>query len=230
MNKILMTVVMSLAFAAPAFARDAKVTMRQPYDAAKTPVLFVHGLWDTKQTWLPMLHALERDPALSAKYQFWRFEYDTYMPFWVGAAELRSELDRINREYPKHKKIVLVGHSMGGLISRMVLTDYGGKARTDVQRAIFIAAPHRGSDWGKLALTPALDALSKSNAAYPILDSLKVRVPFHLIVGKFDELVDSSSSHLDGAVSKKVVNTMHAAHWTQQGINEVKRILTEAHV
>jgi triacylglycerol esterase/lipase EstA (alpha/beta hydrolase family) len=117
-----------------------------------------------------MLHALERDPAISAKYQFWTFSYDTYKPFWMGAAELRSELDRIAREYPSRKKIVLVGHSMGGVVSHMVLTDWGGKARTDVQKAIFIAAPHRGSDWGKLALTPALEALSPENVAFQTLD------------------------------------------------------------
>jgi triacylglycerol esterase/lipase EstA (alpha/beta hydrolase family) len=210
-------------------ARDAKINMRKPYDSAKIPVLFVHGLWDTKETWLPMLHALERDAQLSSKYQFWTFEYDTYMPFWIGAAELRSELDRIAKEHPKHKKIVLVGHSMGGLISRMVLTDYGGPRRTDVQRAIFIAAPHRGSDWGKLAFTPALAGLSPNEAAYQTLNRMPMskNVPFHLIIGRYDELVDYESAWIEGAQSEKVVNTMHAAHWTQQGINEVKRILTE---
>jgi len=216
---------MSAVITVSAFAASGKIKMRQPYDSTKVPVLFVHGLWDTKETWIPMLHQLERDPQISQKYQFWTFSYDTYQPFWVGAAELRSELDCIKREYRKHKKIVLVGHSMGGVVSHMVLTDWGGNARTDVARAIFIAAPHRGSDWGRLALTPALEALSPENTAFQTLDSLKIRVPFHSIIGSHDELVDYSSSHLEGAKSERIVKSLHGAHWTQQASDEVRRIL-----
>jgi hypothetical protein len=67
--------------------------------------------------------------------------------------------------------------------------------------------------------------------AYQTLNSLPIpkSVPFHLIIAKYDELVDYSSSHLEGAKSEKIVSTLHGAHWTQQGIDEVRRILiTEA--
>jgi uncharacterized alpha/beta hydrolase family protein len=82
--------VMGAVLATSACAEDGKMTMLQSYDWTKVPVLFVHGLWDSKATWNPMIHALERDSQISQKYQFWTFSYDTYQPFWVGAAGLQQ--------------------------------------------------------------------------------------------------------------------------------------------
>ena len=76
-----------------------KRTSPEPYDRTKVPILLVHGLWDHASTWNPMVHALQRDAQISAKYQLWTFSYGTYSPFWVGAASLRSELNRIAREH-----------------------------------------------------------------------------------------------------------------------------------
>ena len=97
-NKALTIAAMAALFASSACADDGgRITMLQPNDRTKVPVLFVHGLWDHASTWNPMVHALQRDAQISAKYQLWTFSYDTYSPFWIGAASLRSELDRIAR-------------------------------------------------------------------------------------------------------------------------------------
>jgi pimeloyl-ACP methyl ester carboxylesterase len=88
---------------------------------------------------------------------------------------MRRELDGVRLAFPDHKDIVLLGHSMGGIISRLMVTDAGdtiwtgmfGKGpdefaipgqshqllrdalvfdkRDEVDRAVFIATPHRGS-------------------------------------------------------------------------------------
>jgi hypothetical protein len=42
-----------------------------------------------------------------------------------SAELLREELDRVDKTYPGHKKIVLIGHSMGGMVSRLMVTDSG---------------------------------------------------------------------------------------------------------
>ena len=109
-------------------------------------------------------------------YQFWFFSYPTGYPYPLTAAALRRRMDAINAYYPDHRKIVVMGHSMGGMISRTLITDSGMtlwnaiydkppeqmpfsaetrkvitsslifKHRTDVSRVIFASPSHRGAN------------------------------------------------------------------------------------
>ncbi|GAA5481761.1 hypothetical protein Hsar01_00972 [Haloferula sargassicola] len=158
------------------FSDTARITRIQPYDPDRVPVLLVHGLQDTPATFAPMYYNLMADPELRKRCQFWVFSYPSGYPYPWSAALLRRELDRMQRECPGHRDIVIVGHSMGGLLSRLMITDAGdsiwcayfGKPpertgvhgesrrileealvfheRTDIARAIFINTPHRGSE------------------------------------------------------------------------------------
>jgi pimeloyl-ACP methyl ester carboxylesterase len=158
------------------YAYTARLVRLQPYDRNKIPVLMTHGLQDTPATWAPLLNELRTDPQIDRHYQFWVYNYPSGYPFPYSAQLLREELDRVNKTYPDHKKIVLVGHSMGGLVSRLMVTDsnmvlwngYFAKPpkevsidpetkkfvenllifrhRSEVSRVIFISTPHRGSE------------------------------------------------------------------------------------
>ena len=158
------------------YAETARIARLEPYDPRKTPVLIVHGLMSSPATWVPMVNTLRADPVLRHNFQFWYFSYPSGYPIPYSAALLRHELDAIDKAYPQHKRMILVGHSMGGVLSRLLLSDSGdalwlanfGKPpaqvhlspsteaflhdslffrhRPDISRAIFIAAPHRGSD------------------------------------------------------------------------------------
>jgi pimeloyl-ACP methyl ester carboxylesterase len=157
------------------YAYTARLVRIQPYDPNRIPVLMIHGLQDTPATWAPLLNRLRTDPEINKHYQFWVYSYPSGYPFPYSAMLLREELDRIDKAYPHHKKIVLIGHSMGGLVSRLMVTDanmtfwneFFGKPpeqvpmdprdkqllerglifshRLDVSRVIFISTPHRGS-------------------------------------------------------------------------------------
>jgi len=157
------------------FATTAALTQLQPYDPARTPVVFVHGLQETPANWAPMVNSLRDDPSIRKYYQFWFYSYPSGYPYPYSAALFRRDLDGIKRSFPHHKRVVLVGHSMGGMICRLMITDSGDKIwrdhfstapaqtplsgetrklleesllfnhRRDVQRVIFIATPHRGS-------------------------------------------------------------------------------------
>ena len=157
------------------FAETARLARLQAYDPAKIPVIFVHGLMDSEATWVPMLNALRSDPEIRRRYQFWFYSYPSGYPYPYSAAIFRKQLDAINARHPGHKKIVLVGHSMGGCISRLMITDSGEKLwlnsfgkppaqtqlsphareligdalifrhRDETGRVIFISAPLRGS-------------------------------------------------------------------------------------
>ena len=148
----------------------------QPYDPDRIPVLMVHGLDSTPVTFAPLYFKLLEDPEIRARYQFWVFSYPSGYPYPYSATLLRRELDQVKMEFPKSKEIVLIGHSMGTLLSRLMVTDAGEKLwidafgkpvsetripgasrelleetlvfenRPEVQRAIFISGPHRGSE------------------------------------------------------------------------------------
>jgi pimeloyl-ACP methyl ester carboxylesterase len=159
-----------------AYADTAMLCRLQQFDPARTPVIFVHGLQETGASWAPMIDSLRDDPWIREHYQFWYFSYPSGYPYPYAAALFRQDLNGIERTFPKHKRIVLIGHSMGGLICRLMITDAGDKIwrdffatppaktplasntrkllketlvfnyRTDVQRVIFISTPHRGSE------------------------------------------------------------------------------------
>ena len=158
------------------YADTARIARLQPYDAAKIPVIWVHGLLDSPTTWVPVINALRGDAEIRRRYQFWFYSYPSGYPYPHSAAIMRQQLDAMNARYPDHKKEVLIGHSMGGLISRAMITDSGMKLwnacfqqpqeqvgipaqahetlgqalifqhRPEVGRVIFISTPHRGSD------------------------------------------------------------------------------------
>jgi pimeloyl-ACP methyl ester carboxylesterase len=157
------------------YADTARLYQLQPYDPARTPVIFVHGLQETGASWAPMVDTLRNDPWIREHYQFWFFSYPSGYPYPYAAALFRRELDGVKRAFPNHKRVVLIGHSMGGLICRLMITDAGDKIwrdyfstppaktplasdtrklleqalvfnhRPEVESAIFISTPHRGS-------------------------------------------------------------------------------------
>jgi pimeloyl-ACP methyl ester carboxylesterase len=108
------------------FAYTERFIQVQPYDPNKIPIVFVHGLQDTPVGWVPMVNALWSDPVLRRNYQVCVFSYPSGYPIPYSALLLRRELDAFDRTFPHHRPIVLVGHSMGGIISRLMIADSGG--------------------------------------------------------------------------------------------------------
>lgn len=105
--------------------------MLEPYDPKKMPVVMVHGLWSSPVTWMEMYNDLRSDPLVRENYQFWFYLYPTGQPFWNSAAQMRSALAELRatvdprREHVAVDQMVLVGHSMGGLVSKMQSVDSG---------------------------------------------------------------------------------------------------------
>ncbi len=155
--------------------------MLEPYDPNRIPVIMVHGLWSSPLTWMEMFNDLRSFPEVRENYQFWFYLYPTGQPFWVSAASLRKDLARARHVLDPELRtapldqVVLVGHSMGGLVARMQAIGSGddfwgivserpfGDVRADpeereelarmlffhpnqsVKRLITIGTPHDGS-------------------------------------------------------------------------------------
>ena len=103
----------------------AGLFMLEPYDPQKIPVVMIHGFWSSPMIWMNMVNDLRSFPSIRENYQFWFYQYPTSQPFWFSAAKLRSSLQNIyhNLDLKKqHRQLhntVLIGHSMGGLLSLM---------------------------------------------------------------------------------------------------------------
>ncbi len=166
----------------PGEARELQgLYMLEPYQPGKIPVIMVHGLWSSPVTWMEMFNDLRSDPQLRRHYQFWFYMYPTGQPFWFSATQMRRDLAAARqvldpaRRQPALDQSVLVGHSMGGLVSRMQTIESGDEfwslvadkpftevkaddemrrrleqtfffqPNPSVRRVITIGTPHRGS-------------------------------------------------------------------------------------
>ena len=104
----------------------------EPFDPNRIPVVLVHGLMSDTRTWLQMINSLRSDPVFLKHFQVYGFSYSSGMPIVHSAFFLRDALIKereqiIKRGYSTENfdKMVLVGHSMGGLLSRMAISDTG---------------------------------------------------------------------------------------------------------
>ena len=163
----------------------AGLRMLEPYQPGKIPLLFVHGLFSDPQTYLEMANQLRSRPDLNAQYQIWVFRYPTGGNFFLSAARLRKQLESLIAECNAQghddalQKTVIIGHSLGGLVAKLQVTDSGTILWNSVARvpldqiiaaaeehhqlaeqffftpsphiktAIFIATPNEGSPWAK---------------------------------------------------------------------------------
>ncbi|WP_165243682.1 esterase/lipase family protein [Paludisphaera soli] len=151
-----------------------------PYAPGKIPVVLVHGFWIGPQMWAPLIRTLESDPALASKFQFWTFGYASGDPLPYSAYRLRNALEEARKRFdperrdPAFDRMVLIGHSMGGILAKLAAVDSGDRfwrlasdsppdrlvgepgdaelargslvfrARPEVRTVVFIATPHRG--------------------------------------------------------------------------------------
>ncbi len=157
--------------------------MIEPYQPGKIPIVFIHGLLSDPLAWANMANEIRACPEFVEKYQLWAFEYATGEPFLKSAAKLRRQLQEARvlldptLSDTALSQMVLVGHSMGGLVSNLQITHSGNQLweavaccpfdsivttpetrlalaesfyfepSPFVSCVVFIGTPHRGSPW-----------------------------------------------------------------------------------
>jgi pimeloyl-ACP methyl ester carboxylesterase len=162
-------------------AGQSRLHMIEPYQPGKIPIVFIHGLLSDPFTWGEMINELQAQPGFVDHFQMWVFEYPTGQAFLSSAARLREQLQLARQTFDPDRQdqqfanIVLVGHSMGGLIAKLQVTGGGDQLwqavanrpldqvvmqdqlrrnilasfyftpSPDVSRVIFLGTPHRGS-------------------------------------------------------------------------------------
>jgi pimeloyl-ACP methyl ester carboxylesterase len=151
-----------------------------PYRPGRIPIVFVHGTASSPARWAEMFNELQNDPRIRQRYQFWFFTYETGNPVIYSAMRLREALEGAvgtldpSGQDPALRQMVLIGHSQGGLLVKLMVVDLEQEIRTELQmrqdspglsdetrelmqritavrplpfvrRVIFLATPHKGS-------------------------------------------------------------------------------------
>jgi len=170
-------------FQAISFGSDqSQLYASVPHRHGRIPVVFVHGTASSFGRWAEMYNRLASDPRLRARYEFWFFSYDSGSPVTWSAMLLRESLQRAVRTLdptgsdPGMQQMVVIGHSQGGLLTKMTVIDSGTrfwdkdfsrplesldlspetrdllqrslfvKPLPFVKRVMFLATPHHGSE------------------------------------------------------------------------------------
>jgi pimeloyl-ACP methyl ester carboxylesterase len=162
--------------------------MIEPFQPGRIPVVLVHGLLSDKFTWVHLVNDLRSAAWFNRRFQIWTFQYSTGRPFLRSAAKLRRELrETVARFDPNNHdraldEIILIGHSMGGLVSKLQVTQsstilwdhvatrpfsqlraspatveeirelFFFEPSSSVARVVFIGTPHQGSSWANSPL------------------------------------------------------------------------------
>ncbi|UEM05788.1 alpha/beta hydrolase [Skermanella rosea] len=153
----------------------------EPYKPGRFPVVFVHGTASSPARWAEMLNDLRSDPRIRDHFQFWFFGYETGNPVPYSAMLLRESLQEAisaldpSGSDPALREMVVIGHSQGGLLTKLTAVESGDRFWTaafrkppdelrmspesrdllkrslfvkpvpSVKRLVFIATPHGGS-------------------------------------------------------------------------------------
>lgn len=159
----------------------AGVYLLEDYDPGRHPIVMIHGLGSDPLVWARLSNEIWGNPALSDRYQVWHVVYQTNAPLLVTRLRIKGYLDDAWRildpeaDDPARENMVFVGHSLGGVLARLLASDSGDtlwnaaftvspeqlaatpedrqllrsifrfEAYPGVSRAVFLAAPHRGA-------------------------------------------------------------------------------------
>ncbi len=213
--------------------REPHIYLMQPYDPDRRIIFMLHGLASSPEAWVNVANEVMGDPVLREHFQVWQVYYPTNAPVALNRYEIDNALDATLRHFdpggraPASRDMVLIGHSMGGVLARLLVTSSGEQlwdgllqryqlsgerlqrvraklgpllhfeARPTVERAIFIAAPHRGTD-------------AAGNRLGRMIGKL-VRLPV-TILGKFGDvfemLVDPAGAQEEKAEKPRIPNSI----------------------
>jgi pimeloyl-ACP methyl ester carboxylesterase len=118
------------------------VELLEPYDAGRTPVLFVHGINGSPGDFEAELASLDK-----RRLQAWVARYPTDIRLGTAARGLEQALEGLRRRYG-YTRLIIVAHSMGGLVARRALVEAhatGGESVAHV--LVTLSSPWNGDEW-----------------------------------------------------------------------------------
>lgn len=209
---LIATALLTLAPAAraqsAAVGADGSVTVALAAVAAgRELVVVLHGMGRTARSMRPVEEALE-----AAGFDVLNIGYSSYCCTIPELGEaVRHELDA--KRKPEHTRIHFVGHSLGNIIARWIVTQ--PSPPVGVTRLVMLAPPNQGS---KMAdrLTPMvgwllepIDELRTDSSATVQQLAPLTDVQIGIIAGRDDRTVQLKETHVAGETAHVVVKANH---------------------
>lgn len=193
-------------------SQGEQLAFLHPYQRGEIPLVLVHGTFSSPATWAQLVNELENDPEIGRRFQPWLFMYNSGNPVGWSAGILAETLERVvaqldpGGEDPALQQMVVVGHSQGGLLTKLMTVESGDafwsniarrpidevdldpESRTllerslffhpqpFVSRVVFMATPHRGSFLSDFRVSSWLSRLVKLPAT---MTKLTVSIATH---------------------------------------------------
>ena len=110
----------------------------QPYDDGKIPVLFVHGVGGTPRNFATLAGQLDR-----SRFQPWVVHYPSGVRLSLLADGFATLLTEAKARY-KFTKVIVVAHSMGGLVARGGINRLTSAGKAFVPLFVSISTPWQG--------------------------------------------------------------------------------------
>jgi len=211
---------------------EPHIYLMQPWDPNRRIIFMLHGLASSPEAWVNLANEIMGDPELRRQFQVWQVYYPTNAPIALNRYEIATAFNDTLKHFDPNgstrasKDMVYIGHSMGGVLARLLVSDSGDvlwndllanydlkgerlkrvqsklgpllhfKAQPEVERAIFIAAPHQGTDIA-------------GNKVGRLIGRL-VRLPL-TILGKFEDVflaLAQAEQQVDGTAKPKIPNSI----------------------
>ena len=139
--------------------------LTRPFEAArasrasmvKYPVLFIHGYACNAGYWYPVLRYLSN---ADVAHMYTISLEPLYLDIHGFAVQVANKVETILNE-TKSEKLILVGHSMGGLVARAFMKWHGGGKC--VAKVITLQTPHQGTNVAKSSLAGVFSAHAVSD-------------------------------------------------------------------
>ena len=116
---------------------QAQIYLMQPYDPNRRVIVMLHGLASSPEAWINLANEVLGDETLRQNYQIWQVYYPTNAPLALNNKDIRQALEQTLKHFDPAGKarasgnITLVGHSMGGVLSRLMISTADDTALLD---------------------------------------------------------------------------------------------------
>lgn len=164
------------------FSRKKAIT----HNPEGIPILLVHGYLQNQTDWLWFKNRLQKNPDIGPIYSF-----NLYGPFdsiAKYAEKLKSEIADIKAETGQDK-IILIGHSMGGLVSSYY-SEFLAKPG-EIAKVITLGSPFQGT---RLAALGYGENVKEMSPASSFLQHLTSRIQhssidYHYVASQIDNMI-----------------------------------------
>jgi hypothetical protein len=109
----------------------------EPYDPDKRVIIMLHGLASSPATWVNLTNDIFNDATLRDNYQVWQIFYPTNLPILENRYQIQQLIETAYQQVDPDgtdaasSNSVIISHSMGAVIARMLVSDTDLSTRLD---------------------------------------------------------------------------------------------------